>query len=234
MKLLLVGGSKVDNAANVLTSRFPTMDVATTQTIEDIISRGKLSEHYERVLVFEQAMTADGTLMEGNAIRKRAQDFIGALREAFKDFDIVAVGDSHLILSLMSEELFEIKHRAVVAEVRAKAMTASILSALASKTVSELKTIYKEVGVNDDIYRKVDSVIWSTEATQEQDWGSENEQSGAHVRLGKNVHYDVLTGQLIDDSAQDEEPVDVGESADKKNGNDKGKKRFGLFGNRKV
>ena len=65
-------------------------------------------------------------------------------KELFETFELVGVAENNEVMQSLREEIFEIKHRAVVVKVKASALSANILAGIASKSIPDLREIYKD------------------------------------------------------------------------------------------
>lgn len=244
MKILLVGGAKVNNAAKALMQRFNTIETSVASRPDEIELLGHSGMRYDRIIVFEQSLTRDGMDIDKKAIRERTQRVITAIKEAFDAFDLVGVADSTEVLQSLREEMFEIKHKAVVVKVRANSLSANILAGLVSKSIAELRELYKEVDVDRSIYKSASSVLWSSEVEKSDDWDIDDiasfngEEAGGRTKLRFN--YGTMEWEEVGSSADNNSNKDnvAGQArsaeqpkADRATTN---KKRFGLFGNRKA
>ena len=242
MKLLLIGGSKIKNAANALEQRFNTLETSIATNVEELTLFGNSGLRFDRILLFEQAITKDGEILDKKIIRERTQKFMGTMKELFDSFDVVGIADNNEVLQSLREEMFEIKHRAVVVKVKASALSANILAGIASRSVPDLREIYKEVDVDRSIYRSPSTVLWSSDIESDDDWdmasdGIRTERAGEtkSVFNTETMQWEEVpvNGQKkTGTSGQNVQPTP--NEAAKNNAKPTDKKKFGIFGNRKA
>ena len=238
MKVLLIGGKKIGNAALALEQRFSTLQARTADSAELIKTIGRGGERFDRIIIFEQAVTRDGQVIESRMIRESAQMFMDAIKDSFEAFDLVGVADDSTVLQVLKEEMFDIKHRAVTVKIKNNVLSASMLAAIASKSIGELRDIYQETDVDRSIYRSVSSVMWSSEIEKPEDWDLDMSDGRAAVKLNSgNMKFNPMTGKF--EEVQDEKVTGHNiESSDtgtvSVNTSTKKPKGRGLFGNRKA
>lgn len=234
MKVLIAGGNKAENAANVLKTRF-NVDVTMANTPEAIGLLGSAGSRMDRILVFEQAITADGLYIDKNNIRKRSQALIGAIKDNFDNFDMVCVADNHTVRQSMLEETFELKSRACVVYCKDNIMSASMLASLVGKTIVELVEQYKANEVDKSIYRGVDTVKWSSEIEQTSVWDDEEMvRTNSLLNKKRQVKFNAETGEF--EEIDPETGLTPSEVAKKLAEEEKAKtpKKKWLFGNKKL
>lgn len=233
MKVLLVGGSKIERASEAV-AKMAGIDPITAKTVSTIKEYGSAGVRVERIILFEQAITNDGIYIDKQSIRKRTQEFIGAIKESFENFDLVCAADNTVVKQSMLEEVFELKSRACVIYCKDNRMSTSTLAALLGETILTLVEQYRANEVDKSIYRDVSSVKWSSEIEHETAWDNGAIASTHNlVDRTNNVWFNEKTGrfeELPDENNNKSGGVEqksVAEEAKKP-------KRSWFFGNKKL
>lgn len=229
MRILVIGGSRASNVEDALEQRFASIEVKTVRTIGEIKIIGSAGERFDRVLLFEQAITKDGIELSSKEVHENTQEMIKELQNAMQNFDLVCIADSNIVIRTLLEETFEMKYRSVVVEIKSNSISANTLAALISKSIGELKRTYNNDVIDTSIYRGVDTVLWSNEIDRVDDWGI-GERGGTSLDIDEGMEFDPLTGSW---KAKVEEKEQVNET-EKQIEEDKKPKRKTIFGNRRM
>ena len=233
MKVLLIGGNKSENAASILRQRF-NIDVQLANTPDSITLMGSAGARVDRVMLFEQAITSDGLYIDKTSIRNRSQAIIGAVKEAFDNFDMVCIADNNVVRQSMLEEVFELKTRACVVYCKGNVISANMLATLAGKTIAELVEQYKANEVDKSIYKSVDDVKWSSEVEHSTVWDDEEiKRTNMLTKTNDNMRMNLVTGEWEEvDPETGLTPSEAAAELAKQKQNEP--KKSWLFGNKKL
>ena len=240
MKVLLIGGCKIDRAAEAV-GKMAGVDPITATNVDTIREFGSAGVRVDRVILFEQAITNDGIFIDKESVRKRTQSLIAAIRESFENFDLVCAADNIVVKQAMLEEIFELKSRACVIYCKDNRISTGTLAALIGETIINLIEQYKANEVDKSIYRSVKSVKWSSEVDHETLWDNAGIVASHNLIANtKDVRFNEKTGKFEKVDVADNEqgggtPGDFATEnrTEHVEAEEKRKKKW-LFGNRRL
>lgn len=171
MKILICGGTKTNNIKIALERRFTSgMSFCTEEQIENIDNLITRGETFDRAIVFEQSISANGMRNEAANMRKNICSFIERVKENFTKYEIVFITETRDKARIIVEETLDVAHVSTVL-VKSPPYATSFITQLVSV---ELRQFDKGmVFTQSDVRTMVES------ESEEEDiiWSDENERS---------------------------------------------------------
>lgn len=178
MKILILGGQKTKNVADALHKRYAQIEMKCMSGIDGMKEMVDSGETFDRVLLFEQAITEDGKYMDNKDVRKRSQTVIQMMKNGFGVFELVCAAESYAILQAFLEETYDIQHRSCTIEI-SPPYQLNMMAAFVGKSISTLKDEYPLQLDSSSIYKDDSGIRWSDELPSGDSWNID--ASGRYV-----------------------------------------------------
>lgn len=254
-----MGGVKAGNIINTLNQRFNTsincVREDNLRNFERLILRG---DTFDRALIFEQAITEDGTMLDEEVQRVNLARLVELLNTNFKNYEIVFVCENRNMARIILQELMEIE---VWVKILVKDPETKYYAKFFTDLVSlELKEFDREMVFDREKLKKLqeeendeEEIIWSDEVAHSEgeilngaveteieidldDWGNGGTTKEDKSNTSENLEAETVEEVEKVETSEDIEKqieLDAAEQKRIKEVNEKKKKRlFGLVSKR--